>query len=1100
MRYLFIFTCFLAGALISAQAPFTVKEYSGTARTNEPVTCGIAFKKGECQTLSSLSLLRGGSSVPAQFSPLVKFEDGSYQWVLVDFIDDFAANEEKSYSVTTNSGVAALPANPLSLTGIGKRVIIDNGIIRLSIDTASFSGIDSLDYNGMPLIGGKTGGLVFQDKAYGNIWLKNGEVTKAGVVYSGTSRITFRVEGKFYSDTCGGVGFSYMVTAYAGSPRLRIEIQIRNSLNSQYGRMAKIGGATVRFPLAFTPSQNVSFDTSITIWARGMTNEGIGRNALKSARYGAAYQNSSAGIAVGDQWAGGLYPFWLNSSRIDSGMLEIDLIRADSVCEACSSSAPEGKVWGCPGYQYDSTLANRDTVYKLQDMSVKNSEFWLECYPGGITSGSLKNYVRKWRSRMVGRLDPVYLSSTMALSAGKFGTLEDEIASYNKQGWTFSESKKPVSLPNPYANRMYTDVHGSTEIDAAESFLLQWVRTGQRGFFDEGEAWSRFHKTHYAFRTHGFMHNGASTIWKTGETRKVLVNGSTSYSWYGSRVDAGTWVGCHFYGAGLCDYYCLTGDIDAFEGAIDLGETARLASRGVDTTKAIKAGIGREDTRMLDVLTRIYEITRDPFWKDVVKFRARWLLKSERNDPFLIRKTGVGTWHSWWTGVNNYKGLPDSLKQYMITNKITIRDSLAGAWLAKDGKIISNIYTGANWTSANMPRGMERYYKLTGDDDALDLLTGFAQYLSLFLSRRCDFIPYDGPFLNFPEPGMTYTGANSSSTAWEWDPAHDTCKFTYGTAANSCPMHEGDYSMQLAGACAIGYRYSGFPYLKRSALRLWNRGSKRDYHSTSFAAPEKTVRTFTYVSAPNIDACVQVEDLFVEDVNRMDTVPPEAIANLSVVRAAGDSGLYFNWTAPAGAATYQLKYFKGKSIVDYADYLPGSREDNNKRVTPDTSKVPWWFARNAVGEPLPTGAGNIENYYLRGSFPSNEVWYAAVCSRDSAGNLSALSNVVRIDNSIAVEKLVGSEPFKMNVSPNPFNPALSIILSGLEKKGGIIKISIYDMRGRKIREFNEKFIANRHSVIWNGKDVTDRVVASGLYTIRIECGIRVLTTTAMLMK
>lgn len=67
MRYLQVFIFIMVGTIISAQAPFSVKEYSGTARSNEPVTCGIAFKKGECQTLSSLSLLRGGSSVPAQF-------------------------------------------------------------------------------------------------------------------------------------------------------------------------------------------------------------------------------------------------------------------------------------------------------------------------------------------------------------------------------------------------------------------------------------------------------------------------------------------------------------------------------------------------------------------------------------------------------------------------------------------------------------------------------------------------------------------------------------------------------------------------------------------------------------------------------------------------------------------------------------------------------------------------------------------------------------------------------------------------------------------------------------------------------------------------
>ncbi len=96
VRAILFVVVLLCASAFCADAPFTVKEYAGIARTNEPVTCGVAFKKGEVTSLEQLSLFRGGDAIPAQFSKLVQFEDGSYQWVLCDFTDNFTANEEKS--------------------------------------------------------------------------------------------------------------------------------------------------------------------------------------------------------------------------------------------------------------------------------------------------------------------------------------------------------------------------------------------------------------------------------------------------------------------------------------------------------------------------------------------------------------------------------------------------------------------------------------------------------------------------------------------------------------------------------------------------------------------------------------------------------------------------------------------------------------------------------------------------------------------------------------------------------------------------------------------------------------------------------------------
>ena len=97
--------CVCAGAV---DAPFTAKEFLNQARTNEPMFCGIAFKQGELTDLNNLSLFQGTTELAAQFDRLVQFEDGSFQWVLCDFVDNFTAGEEKSYTVKTTGPPASL--------------------------------------------------------------------------------------------------------------------------------------------------------------------------------------------------------------------------------------------------------------------------------------------------------------------------------------------------------------------------------------------------------------------------------------------------------------------------------------------------------------------------------------------------------------------------------------------------------------------------------------------------------------------------------------------------------------------------------------------------------------------------------------------------------------------------------------------------------------------------------------------------------------------------------------------------------------------------------------------------------------------------------
>jgi len=71
-----------------------------------------------------------------------------------------------------------------------------------------------------------------------------------------------------------------------------------------------------------------------------------------------------------------------------------------------------------------------------------------------------------------------------------------------------------------------------------------------------------------------------------------------------------------------------------------------------------------------------------------------------------------------------------------------------------------------------------------------------------------------------------------------------------------------------------------------------------------------------------------------------------------------------------------------------------------------------------------------------------------------------------------------------NAFPNPFNPNTNIRYS--LKEVGKVKIEIYNMKGQKIKTFNQEHNSpGYYQVSWDGRDENGRSVASGIYLYRL---------------
>lgn len=75
--------------------------------------------------------------------------------------------------------------------------------------------------------------------------------------------------------------------------------------------------------------------------------------------------------------------------------------------------------------------------------------------------------------------------------------------------------------------------------------------------------------------------------------------------------------------------------------------------------------------------------------------------------------------------------------------------------------------------------------------------------------------------------------------------------------------------------------------------------------------------------------------------------------------------------------------------------------------------------------------------------------------------------------------------FKISVYPNPFNPRTTISFN-VKENNEKIDLAIYNVKGEKIKSFSRNYEKGEQSFVWNGKDMKDKPVASGIYFVKIS--------------
>jgi hypothetical protein len=945
--------CVLAGTVLRESTaadltvPLTIKEPAGVARVQEPACGGVPLPWGVYRRDTAFRVTLNGKDIPAQVIPLVVDEKGFLRWVLVDTQVDVPAGGNVELTLTTGKSGAA-PATALKVQEDADGVSVDTGKASFTISkTKPFSLFSTVTAGGKTVVSGGSAVYVDVTDKDNPITCTAAAPTSVEVSEAGPMRVTIKVAGPFDGDADTKMTYVAWITAWAGQSRVAVKYSLANS----------------------NPDQFVPFR---------MIDES--RVALKAP--GAADAEGPGPVVT----AGGLSAHDLLFEVKQPRKLEVRngelLLRGITPMAEATGKTPS---------------AGRSVI--LVDSSHASSRYVLDLAGGDLTA-------RKDADRNILHVMAPLKSyfDTGNLAVGKFGIQEDEFTCYDTWKWQYDKSKAPQKpgYKMPVCRYVHgEDNHYESEEDIVEALVLMYLRTGARDFFTTAQAWADYSMDLQQFRTDGWRFKDGGVWWNRGgpslgnraQRAKDPVTGlrdSLPNPWYTGEKIGKCAVSkgdvteldilsdskqcyCHNHGAGLAAWFCLTGERDSLEAAVDsVEQNADTQRRAFGRAPGKTNTFSRDFTRSSYIANAVrLVVPHDEFVKENSDFLAAVYIKRPAPEPRGF--------------VPPLEGAPDvKTIQGLTSGKGEERMKELGIEL-KDGKL-HDAKTGKSWLVVNSPGSwmytylsgaLECYYRLTGNEDAMDNAIAYGEAVArvLFQTKHSN-LAYAGILVDFPTRGFAWDQAS-----WA---IPDGVENGEGVSIN------GYLARFHPDICARAYSLCGDQFLKQRAYDYWWGGSHRGYNSTKMHALG-AVGTWVNITSDHDENVILTGRTFEEWSHpRADSTAPAAVTDLTVAPVA-DGKVTVRFTAPADAggkvARYQVKCSE-RPLVEYEKFL---ELYNNFK---DDTACNWFMASNVNGEQAPQDKGRKEEFTVT-DVPAGAKFFA-VRSFDDSSNRSPISNVAEV--------------------------------------------------------------------------------------------------------
>ena len=631
----------------AGETPITVTEPTGVARADWPVTSGIPLPRGQVRHARHSALFNSdGKQVPLQAEVLGRWPDGSIRWLLIDFQATLAPHQSRRYVLRHGPGVTRkpVPGPPLiiSLGSPENRIVplLKTGPLRIQLAADRFRLLDhvSLDRNGdgrfsddERLTDDRASGIELVD-GRGRRFRADLSLSTWTIEQHGPLRACVRIEGQ-HGNSDEGTKFRYVVRlhVFRGRPFFRFDYTFINddpdTLMSRFHSLEVVcstrerGDRLILSGKPSKPSRLFQLDDQ---------QFRLGDKLTRGHANGwAAVAGPHGGIALG------VREFWQNwpkSLEVKPGELRIGL---------CPDFA-KGQYDGRPlKEEVKHYYYLRDGVYTVKIGVAKTHRVWAMPFDGPPQPNSLGDFFRAAEQPLLAQCTPARVTATGVLGTappadprkyhGYDGWL-DQMFTKHLDAQQSNRENGMLNFGDWYHVEKFGGGWGNQEYDTSHCFFVQYLRTGDRRYFDrarQGADHLMDVDVVHAVNRHirGLDHHGQPQpghIWthSVGHTGGYYDRAPLEAAWWyqlGMLQNRG-----HLWLGGLFDDYLLTGNRRALD-------VARMAADRVASEGGRYSDHLREIGWPLNLLMTAWEATGDDRY--LVAAHRHWHMLRDHLNP-----------------------------------------------------------------------------------------------------------------------------------------------------------------------------------------------------------------------------------------------------------------------------------------------------------------------------------------------------------------------------------------------------------------------------------------------------------------------------------
>ena len=562
----------------------TVVEPSGITRRNWPTTSGVPFGRGVLPNGHWTALLTDdGQEVPVQTEVLSQWPDGSVRWLLLDFFIDLQPHQTKTWRLIHGAGVLRAPiTNGVTVASDAKSIVLNTGPLQATLSRQKFRLLDDvrLDRNGdgefseeERVTRGDSAGISLRTPD-GEVFTADLAASDAAVEQSGPLRACVRLAGQHTSQR--GARFRYIVRihAFRGQPYLKLHYTFVNDYQADL--MARLESLVLAFQLR--DAERLTFLTNGQTSLAGRLDqvddrsfEIDGQPAGQRARGWIAQGNENSGMAIG------VREFWQNWPK---GLVQQPGELRVEICPDFPNGRYDNKTLQeeCRAYYY-----LRGGVYAFKIGVARTHEMWATFFQSAPHAAGLTEFFEATEKPLLAQCTPEYVGVTEAMGRfppadpQRFGGYDLWMNAFFDLHLQDRERVRESGMLNhgDWYNTAW-DSWGNLEYDTARIWFQQYLRTGDRRYFDRAEQAARHyvdvdvvHAVNPLVQAYpGSLNMRPGQIWAhsvghTGGYYARYVNekyeNEVAIKQKGS-AQVGFWDHGHVWIGGVFDHYLLTGD------------------------------------------------------------------------------------------------------------------------------------------------------------------------------------------------------------------------------------------------------------------------------------------------------------------------------------------------------------------------------------------------------------------------------------------------------------------------------------------------------------------------------------------------------------